>query len=265
VYRTPPDAVPAFVRAGIDLFTLANNHILDYGQIGLTDTFAYLEEASLLYVGAGRNVEEAFEPAIVDVNGIRTAFLGFSRVVPQASWKAGPDWPGVAETYDYTRAVDAVARAKEAADLVVVLAHWGEERASLPNRHQVDLARRYIDAGADLIVGSHPHVLQGFECYKGKWIAYSLGNFVFTTNPNQKTWDSAVLQATCNKNGECELRVVPVDNTYAHPEPLDGEERLRVLRELAEMSLNSTVLDDGRITAVDREEEWERKWEATEQ
>jgi poly-gamma-glutamate synthesis protein (capsule biosynthesis protein) len=257
VYRTPPDAVPAFVRAGIDLFTLANNHILDYGRIGLLDTFAYLEEASLLYVGAGRNEEQAFAPAIVDLNGIRTAFLGFSRVVPDNTWKAGSDRPGVAQTYDHTSATAAIAQAAKEADLVIVLAHWGDERVPLPNRFQVDLARRYIDAGADLVVGSHPHVLQGFERYKDRWIAYSLGNFVFTTNPNPKTWDSAVLQATCSKSGECELNVVPVNNAYAHPEPLDGDERLRILRELSELSLNAAVRDDGMVTPADIHEEWE--------
>ena len=87
--------------------------------------------------------------------------------------------PGVAETYNYTLPVEAIEKARASADLVVVVAHWGVERSDNPDKYQKDLAHRYIDAGADLVVGGHPHVLQGFEQYKGKWIAYSLRQFYF--------------------------------------------------------------------------------------
>ena len=259
VYRTSPKAVPAFVKAGFDVFNLANNHVLDYGTVGLTDTFKYLNEASLHYTGAGMNDEEAFAPVILERSGIRVAFLGFSRVVPDGTWKAGRDHPGVAPTYNYTRAVEAIERAEQEADVVVVVVHWGEEREPYPNEIQVELARRYVDAGADLVIGSHPHVLQGIESYKGKWIAYSLGNFVFTTNNNRKTWDSIILKATCTGSGDCELEAVPVNNAWAHPEPLEGEERLRILRELSQLSLNASVQDSGKVAAEAQNKEWELK------
>lgn len=258
VYRTSPKAIPAMQKAGIDLVNLANNHILDYGQEGLLDTFKHLSDAGLPYVGAGEDAEQAYAYQVVELKGIRVAFLGFSRVVPDVSWKAGANHPGVASTYDYTLPVEAVEAAEADADLVVIIAHWGDERVLKPNKHQVELARRYVDAGADLVIGGHPHVLQGIEHYHGKWIAYSLGNFVFTTNDKHpKTWDSAILYATCGSEGECELEARPVNNAYAQPKVLTDEEGERILRELSEVSLNTTISSTGKITVKNETAEWE--------
>lgn len=258
VYRTSPNAIPAMQKAGIDLVNLANNHILDYGQEGLMDTFKHLSDAGLPYVGAGEDADEAYAYRLVELEGIRVAFLGFSRVVPEGSWKAGANHPGVASTYDYTLPVEAVEAAEADADLVVVIAHWGDERVLKPNKHQVELARRYVDAGADLVIGGHPHVLQGIEHYNGKWIAYSLGNFVFTTNrEHPKTWDSAILYATCGPKGDCLLEARPVNNAYAQPKVLMGEEGERILRELSEVSLNTSIASTGKITARNDHAEWE--------
>jgi poly-gamma-glutamate capsule biosynthesis protein CapA/YwtB (metallophosphatase superfamily) len=248
VFRSPPEALPDLKKAGFDIFNLANNHILDYGQEGLLDTFDYLDAQQLKRVGAGRNVDEAFRPAIVQHNGMKVAFLGFSRVIPNTSWYAGKSRPGVAETYDPKPATEAIAKARSEADLVVVLAHWGQERKDRPVKEQVDLAHKYIDSGADLVIASHPHVLQGFEQYKGKWIAYSLGNFIFTTNDVPETWESMILEASCTKMGSCELHMVPMITKWAQPIRMVEDLGQKLFEKLTRLSYNAKVDSQGNIT-----------------
>jgi poly-gamma-glutamate capsule biosynthesis protein CapA/YwtB (metallophosphatase superfamily) len=247
-YRSSPAGLPAFKQAGFDLVNLANNHILDYGVEGMLDTFAQLNQSQIRYVGAGRDAQEAYQPVIMQKDGLKVAFLGFSRVVPDHSWKAGEQLPGVAETYNSNPPVESVQRAKNEADVVVVLVHWGKERESKPVEHQTQLAHRYIDAGADLVVGSHPHVLQGFEQYKGKWIAYSLGNFVFTMNPNPVTWESVILDASCSKAGDCRLGVRPIITKLANPQPMDEADGKRLFKRLTNISINTRVSEEGQVT-----------------
>lgn len=244
-YRSSPLALPPLAEAGIDLVNLANNHSMDRGPDGLLDTIKHLKENGILYVGAGENIDEAYRAEIIEKNGMRIAFLGMNRVIPHESWKATTTRPGMTQVYDPTLALESIKKAKEQADLVVVIAHWGVEREDMPVQYQKDLARRFIDAGADLIVGSHPHVLQGFEQYNGKWIAYSLGNFIFTTNDNQKTWNSAILQAECTADGACELNVVPVLTKYALPKPLEGEQAANLLNHLSSISLGAAIEHSG--------------------
>lgn len=246
-YRSNPKALPAFKEAGFDLVNLANNHILDYGTTGLLDTFEHLDKTGIRWFGAGRNVAEAFKPVIVEKKGIKIAFLGLSKVVPTQDWKAGKDRPGVADTYALKLPLEAIQNAKKQADLVVVIAHWGVERQDQPEKYQKDYARQYIDAGADLIVGGHPHVLQGFENYKGKWIAYSLGNFIFTMNENPLTWESVILQATCSKEGGCALKTVPVLTKLANPEPMTEDAAAKLFDRLTGISFQSEVGRDGTV------------------
>jgi poly-gamma-glutamate synthesis protein (capsule biosynthesis protein) len=247
VYRTSPNALPPFKEAGFDLVTLANNHTLDYGEPGLLDTMSYLDQADILRVGAGHNADEAFKPVIVDKNGIKIAFLGFSRVVPDNSWKAGSKTTGLADTYAEKRPLEEIRKAKTQADLVVVLVHWGIERNNKPEAYQTTLGHHYIDAGADLVIGSHPHVLQGLESYKGKWIAYSLGNFIFTTNNVRETLETVVLDASCGKQGKCDLRVHPIFTEYAKPIPMEEEKGKQLLERLGSISYHSTVQQDGTV------------------
>ncbi|WP_010274937.1 CapA family protein [Paenibacillus senegalensis] len=248
VYRSSPEVLPAFKEAGFDLVSLANNHMMDYGVIGLLDTLDHLDKNGIHRVGAGRDVEEAFRPFIWEEEGLRIAFLNFTRVVPSGDWKAGHEFPeGLADTYNHTKPVEAIANAKEEADLVIVLAHWGEERMNEPNETQKELARRFIDAGADLIIGSHPHVLQGFEQYKGKWIAYSLGNFIFTTREDApQTLESAILEAACSAEG-CDLRMIPIFTQWAKPVVMEDEQGQQLFRRISDVSPGAEILEDGRI------------------
>jgi len=247
-YRSSPLALPPLAAAGIDLVNLANNHSMDRGPDGLMDTIGHLDKNGILHVGAGKNIDEAYKPAIVEKNGLKLAFFGFSRVLHAEDWKAAKNRIGMTQIYDPSDAIAAIKKAKDEVDLVVVLTHWGIEREDVAHEYQRGLARQFIDAGADLIVGSHPHVLQGFESYKGKWIAYSLGNFVFTTNAIEKTWNSAILQATCTKKGDCELNVVPVLTKFAQPMPMKSEQGNNLLKHLTQISFGAIVDSNGRIT-----------------
>lgn len=178
-FRLPPERVSIFTEMGVDLVTLANNHILDFGPEGITDSIKALDGAGIRHVGAGENREQAERLEILEVNGRRIGFLGTSRVYMSADWAAGPEHPGVFSTYDPSRAVEAIKTARGQCDYLVVYVHWGVERETEPKDYQRTMGRQYIDAGADLVIGSHPHVLQPVEYYNGKPIVYSLGNFVF--------------------------------------------------------------------------------------
>lgn len=248
VYRSSPLALPELKRAGVDLVNLANNHSMDYGQDGLLDTLGHLDDQQLRRVGAGRNAQEAYKHEIIEHKGIKVAFLGFSRVLPDTSWMATAQKPGLAATYSSKLALDAITKARSEADLVVVIAHWGEERNPRPVKVQTDLAHEYIDHGADLIVASHPHVLQGFEQYKGKWIAYSLGNFIFTTNENPDTWESLILEASCAKDRSCDLNLVPILTKWAQPIRMIDDQAQKLFEKLTKNSVNARIDTKGVIT-----------------
>lgn len=248
-FRTSPLAVPALAESGFDVLSLANNHTLDYGTVGLLDTIRYLDEAGIGRVGGGKDADEAYRPFYVEAKGIRVAFLGFSHVVPEVGWKARKDHPGVAEAYDISRALEAIQEAKREADLVVVLVHWGIEREVEPEPYQVKKGRAFIDAGADLVIGSHPHVLQGLEPYNGKWIAYSLGNFIFTTSLNAETRHSVMLQADCRKDGECRLTAIPVLTGPGQPFYPDEAGTQDILDRLNRLSYQARVNADGTVEA----------------
>ncbi|CAM5789391.1 MULTISPECIES: CapA family protein [Brevibacillus] len=247
VYKSPPEAIPAMKEAGIDLVNLANNHSMDQGESGLLDTFQVLEDNGLEYVGAGPDAKRAYAPAYVERNGIRMAFFGFSRVVPNVSWYAGKNKPGIAVSYDPAKAVEAIQLARGQADLVIVIAHWGKEREDYPVDHQMELSRAYIDAGADLVIGGHPHVLQGFEQYNEKWIAYSLGNFIFTRSNDPKTWETMVLQASCTKTGDCQLKMLPHHAELGQAVPMNEENSQALRQRMESLSKDVQILPDGSV------------------
>lgn len=247
-FRSSPKALPAFREAGFDIVNLANNHSLDFGPQGLRDTMKHLSDNDIAYVGVGETPEEAYAPVILERNGLRIAMLGVSYVVPFGDWKAGQGEIGVADAYDYRPAVAAVEKAKQAADLVVVLTHWGYELEEEPDEiRQVDLGRKLIDAGAHLVIGSHPHVLQGIEHYHGGWIAYSLGNFIFTTSTNPATYDSGILQATCTADGTCSLQLTPMRSDSPQPRPMDPMRSSELFARISNLSVGAVIDSEGRV------------------
>ena len=178
-FRLPPDKIHILQEMGVDIVTMANNHILDFGPDGITDSLKALDEAGILHVGAGEDIEQAKRMEIIETCGRRIGFIGVSRVYMAESWAADAGHPGVFSAYDPSPSLQAVREAKEKVDYLVVYIHWGVERETEPKEYQKVMGRQYIDAGADVVIGSHPHVLQPIETYKEKPIVYSLGNFVF--------------------------------------------------------------------------------------
>lgn len=236
-FLVPPVHAAALARAGFDVMALANNHMMDYGPEPLAATLALLDSLGIAHSGAGPDAARARAPAIVERNGVRIAFLSYSRVHPLQFW-AGRKKPGTAAADDAAVAAD-IREAKTHADLVVVSVHWGAELMDRPKDYQVRLAHAAVDAGADLVLGHHPHVLQGLELYKGRLIAYSLGNFAFGSGSRRCT-ESIILLAEFDGGALARVRAVPlcVDNHRVNyqPAPLAGAEGRAVLDRLNAIS-----------------------------
>ena len=180
VFRAPGSAALTLAGAGVDVVSLANNHILDFGSVGLEDTISVLDEVGILRPGAGANNAEAYAPRVLVLdNEIRVAFVSASAIIP-GGFSAGAERPGIADAkWAIPRVLAAVRAAASGNDVVVVSIHWGVERATCPSQDQRGLAQQLIEAGANLILGHHPHVLQPIETFDRTVIAYSLGNFAW--------------------------------------------------------------------------------------
>ena len=179
-FLSRPENASYLKDLGVDIVGLANNHCYDYGEEAFLDTMATLEDEGIPYVGAGRNISEAASPVYLETNGFRIAYVAASNAeytiyTPEAT----EDAPGILWCYEYDRFLDSIREAAENADYVIALPHWGMEHTTELTQIQIDGAHMCIDAGADAVIGTHPHVLQGLEYYSGKPILYSLGNFWF--------------------------------------------------------------------------------------
>ena len=177
--RTQPAYISGIKAAGFNVVSIANNHILDYGVDAFFDTIDTLKHHGIRYFGAGMDLMEARRPEILEIRNLKIGFLGYCDVVVDSPFYATPSGRGVAPLkIEYIE--EDIGLLKERADIVVVSLHWGVENWSYPSPDQIRTAHRVIDCGADLILGHHPHVLQGIEKYRVGVIAYSLGNFMFS-------------------------------------------------------------------------------------
>lgn len=205
-FRANPERMALLEQMGTDLVSLANNHVYDYGADALLDTAELLEQADIPYVGGGRNLEEATRPIYFDVNGIRVGFVAASnaekiRYTPQAE----EDAPGILLAYDTAEFDRVIKLASEECDFLIAYIHWGDEDTNDFNDLQQELGREFLEAGADIVVGGHPHVLQGLEYVDGKSVAYSLGDFWF----NDETKYTGLLRLTIGRDGLEEMSFVP--------------------------------------------------------
>lgn len=165
---------------GVDVAGLANNHVFDYGEESFLDTLDTLKDAGIPYVGAGRDFAEASAPLYLEVDGLKIAYVAASRAEYEIyTLEATDDSPGIMWCYENDKFLDEIREAAANADFVIALPHWGVEHSTELEDVQISSAHEYIDAGADAVIGAHPHILQGIEYYKGKPIMYSLGNFWF--------------------------------------------------------------------------------------
>lgn len=207
-FRGAPGVSRLLRDAGFDVFSVANNHSKDFGELAFLDTLTALKEAGVGASGGGRNEAEAFRPVVLNVKDKKVAFLSFSGVLPPGFWATSRSC-GVASLRDGRKVLAAVKAARAQADIVVVSVHWGQELSIMPSKAQVTLGRQIIDAGAAVVLGHHPHVVQGFERYKGGLIAYSLGNFIFSPG-NAKGRQSVILSTKISRNQVVEATVFPV-------------------------------------------------------
>ena len=162
----------------LDVANLGNNHVGDFGEAGAIDTAASLARHGVRPVGFGADLEEALRPVTIDLGGCQVAIVALCCPTTNAASYATPQSPGVAPLAVPTLQF-AIESARRTADLVLAYLHWGDEQQHYPVIDQVRLGRRAIDMGADAVVGCHAHVIQSFECYKGRWIFYGLGNYLF--------------------------------------------------------------------------------------
>lgn len=227
-FRSPPEAAQSLAIGGVDLVSLANNHALDYGPEALLQGIDLLHEAGVATVGGGADDAAAHAPYIADINGLKVAFLGYVHVPVEAithfdtqSWTAAAGTPGLAWA-DPERIRADVAAVRPLADLVVVQLHSGYEYIEEPSEEQVAAARAAVDAGADLVVGHHAHILQGIHRYNDGVIAYGLGNFLFNIDGPPET---AILNVWLDRDGVRQLEVIPaIVQQYGQPRLADFSE-----------------------------------------
>lgn len=235
-FRAEPDVARAVRNAGFNLVTLANNHSMDFGDEALAETFKHLSAAGVAWIGAGENLEEAVKMALYTVKGRKIAFLGYSLTQP-IEFFAGPKTPGTAPGYQ--KLVEAgVASARRQADHVIVSFHWGKEGSGTVQPYQRSAAHQAIDAGADVVIGHHPHVLQGIELYKGGIIFYSLGNFTFASKSTTADVSAIIRLRFGDKRRTAEI--LPLDVLHRRvgfqPQLLAGERGEAVIKKINELS-----------------------------
>ncbi len=236
-FRTSPERLPLLKEAGIDMVSAANNHIMDYGEVSLLDTLSHLDEAGIMHVGAGKDLKAARLGRIFQIKGLKVGFLAYSDFwdifwTPEyrRTFAASADEPGMAPAIRAFMEED-IRRLKLLSNFVVVSVHWGDEYMTMPNAKQVERAHAAIDAGADVVLGHHPHVLQPFEAYKSGIVFYSLGNFVFDQK-KPRTTESIIALIRLEKGRPPEAEVVPMRITDSRPAPMgraDGSELLHRL------------------------------------
>lgn len=229
-FRAPPGTFAALRAAGVDVVTVANNHALDYGRVGLADTLADAAQAQLPVVGAGSSAASAFAHQTFAIRGTRIGVLGMSQVSELwRSWRATDTTSGIAMARDVSRTLDAVRQAARETDVVVVYLHWGNEYQKCPSAEQRTLARRLVDAGADVIVGTHAHVLQGDGWLDDAYVHYGMSNFVWWRN-DAATNDTQVLRLTVRDRKVAQAQVIPayIDRSSGVPEQVTGEEAERI-------------------------------------
>mgnify|MGYP003299774122 CR=1 FL=1 len=243
-FRANPNNVNIYDEMNVDMVTLANNHVYDYGKEAFLDTLDTFKNKNLPYIGAGVNNNEAEAAYYLVINGYKIAFLNATRaekyiLTPEAT----VEQPGVFRCYDPTRLVERIKEEKENSDYVVVIIHWGKETYHELENVQKETGKLYIDNGADMVIGHHAHVLQGMEFYKGKLIAYNLGNFIF----NSLTVDTGILKWQLSGDGESQFYFYPGIQSNCYTSEVIGDKASNLYNKMTNWSINASFLEDGKI------------------
>lgn len=247
-FRAPTSYVSYLNDIGVDIVSLANNHAYDYGNKAFLDTMSTLREAGIPYVGAGENENEATKPVYYIINDMKIAFVSATQI-EKADYPdtkgAGADSPGVFRCWmDDAKLLETIADAKANSDFVIVYIHWGTENLTQTDWAQDEQAPKLAEAGADIIIGSHPHILQKIDVVKGVPVVYSLGNFWF----NSKTVDTGMVKIEISKEGLKSIRFIPCLQSDYRTKLATGEDYERILGVMRNMSENVRIDSEGRVT-----------------
>lgn len=246
-FRARTSAVSYLNDLGVDIVSLANNHAYDYGENAFLDTMTTLENAGIVYVGAGRNLEEARKPVYYIINNVKIAIVSATQIerLDNPDTKGATDSsPGVFRCWNGDNLLETVRDAGENSDFVVVYLHWGTENVDTIDWAQEKQAAEVAEAGADLIIGDHPHCLQQISVVKGVPVIYSLGNFWF----NSKTLDTGMVKVTLDASGLQSYQFIACKQSGSRTELLQGEEKQRVLDYMQSMSDGVHIDGDGYVT-----------------
>ncbi|HEY8500269.1 MAG TPA: CapA family protein [Clostridia bacterium] len=219
IFRFPPSIAQNLKDAGFNMLNLANNHTMDHGAKGLTDTMNKLNEYGIAWFGAGSNIKEASSPVFVNIGGTTIGFLGYSAFPPEGYFHT-QEKPNIS-MLDESSMGESIINARKKCDFLVVSFHWGREFDPYPDNTQKNTAYIAIDNGADIVIGHHPHVCQGVEEYNGKYIFYSLGNFIFDKQIPPGTDKGAVVKLHIQNGKLKKWELLPVKITNCQPEILE--------------------------------------------
>ena len=244
-FRAKPERLSIYDEMGVDLLTLANNHVYDFGREAFLDMLLSFDEYKLPRIGAGKNIEEAMKPYYFIINGYKFAFVNATRaekyiMTPEATETN----PGVFRCYDPTNMVNLIKEVEKESDYVITIIHFGKEGYHELEEEQVKSAKMYIDAGSDAVIGHHAHVLQGIEFYNNKPIIYNLGDFIFNAN----TEETAMFQIKLKNNGEMEYYILPALQKNCYTDFLTGTEKQKLIDKIISWSINANIDETGKIT-----------------
>lgn len=241
-FRASPNNLSIYQEMGVDLVTLANNHVYDFGEKAFQDTLEALKTFQIPYVGAGKNIDEAIQPYYFVVNGYKISFLNATRaekliLTPEATNDTG----GVFRCYDPSLLIQQIKKVRQNSDIVVTLLHWGKEDSTDLEEVQSETAKKYIEAGSDIIIGTHAHILQGIDFYQGKAIIYNLGDFIF----NNETKDTAIFQLTVDNEKNFQYKIIPCQQKDEYTSLATENDKLRILEKLRNLSPNVFFEENG--------------------
>lgn len=244
-FRAKPERLSIYYEMGVDLLTLANNHVYDYGKDAFLDMLDSFDKYKLPHIGAGHNLEEAEKPYYFIINGYKIAFLNATRaekyiMTPGATKNS----EGVFRCYDSEELLKQIRKTKKESDYVITILHYGKEGYHDLEDVQIKLSKDAIDAGSDVIIGHHAHVLQGIEFYKDKPIIYNLGDFIFNGNKE----DTAIFQIKLNYDGLMDYYILPALQENMYTKLLTGNEKEKLIKKIISWSVNATIDSDGKIT-----------------
>lgn len=258
-FRAGPDKVRVLKESRISIVNIANNHILDFSEEGLSETIRVLDESGIKHAGAGRNMREASEIAIVEKNNLKVGVLGFTDNEPE--WKAEQDRAGtnyinVSNPDDRERLLQDIRQSRARVDLLIVSIHWGFNQVEEPPGEFVDLAREMADAGADLIHGHSAHNFQGIGLFNNRPVLFSAGDFVddYIVDPYFRNDLSFFFMARADRDGIIELRLIPVKIAHCQVNLAMGKDYEECIKRIQRLSgkMGTVITNEGKVVVKTR-------------